>query len=477
MLLATVVRMDNSEDSSERPTGCGVRPGTVFGVVAGAVFGVVVVLLAGTAFAQHLVSHTPEPLLEATHLPPLLTRPGERVDLRYDAFCVFSEGAPDTACDAEGAVFVRPGDTGPFHELALRESGGAADARLGAVVPPAIARAAGGFSYYAVLRSRTTGASATLPAGGAAAPMRSLAPEHYVDVELGRHAFGRTRSATARVAHARWGDGPSQAGLEQGAGRSAIGGSSFDVSRDGTVHVLDEANKRVLRWRAGANVPQLVPLSINGTLADLSVADDGTLYVLETTAEGGRAPLLRTIAADGAPRATVEMAESASQVRVGPDGPVVLQNESGQWRPAADGNGVLGPAAQTILGRSGRPLRGSDEVVVLRRHSEVRVAVVGVGGVRRAWRVSSDTPLAEVQLAEPVGDRLVLVVRVYSDARDEFAVLLLGDRGVDTSFSVSSSDWAETAPVSRFRVAGSSVYQLGSTRSGLFVDRFDLEVK
>jgi hypothetical protein len=457
--------------------GRGVRPGTVFGVVAGALFGVVVVLLAGTAFAQRLTSHPPEPLLEATHLPPLLTTPGERVDLRYDAFCGFPESTEDTVCDVQGAVFVRPGAAGPFHELPLRESGGAADGRFGAVVPAAIARAPGGFSYYAVLRSRANGLSVTLPAGGAAAPMRSFALERHVDVALGPHAFGRTRSATARVAHARWGDGPSEAGLEQGTGLSAIGGSSFDVSRNGTVHVLDEANKRVLRWRDGANAPENVPLSINGTIADLAVAEDGTLYVLETTAQGGRAPLLRTFAADGAPRAIVEMAERASQVRVGPDGPVVLQNESGQWRPAADGHGVLGPLAQRMQGRSGRPLRGGDEVVVLRRDREVRVAVVGAGGVRRAWQVSSDTPLAEVQLAEPIGDQLVLVVRVYSDARDEFTVLLLGDRGVDASFSVSSSDWAETAPVSRFRVAGSSLYQLGSTPSGLFVDRFDLEVK
>ena len=446
-------------------------------MVAGALFGVVVVLLAGSAFAQRLASHTSEPLLEATHLPPLLTVSGERVALRYDAFCVMAESTSDAACDVEGAVFIRPGDAGPFHELALRESAGVADGRLGAVVPAAIARATGGFSYYAVLRSRASGASVTLPAGGAAAPMRSFGLERHVDVTLGWHAFGRTRSATARVAQAAWGDGPSEAGLEQGTNLPAIGGSSFDVSPDGTVHVLDEAHKRLLRWRAGAQTPRPVPLAINGTLADLAVAEDGALYVLETTARDGRAPLLRTFAADGAPRATVEMAERASQVRVGPDGPVVLQNVSGQWKPAADGNGVLGTAAQRILGRSGRPLGDGDELVVLRRDREVRVAVVGARGVRRAWRVSSDTSLAEVQLAEPIGNRLVLVVRVYSDARDEFVVLLLGDRGIDGRFSVSSSDWAETAPVSRFRLAGTSLYQLGSTPSGLFVDRFDLEVK
>jgi hypothetical protein len=446
-------------------------------VLVGAVFGVVVALLAGAAPAQDFGSQTAGPLVEATHLPPLLATPGERVELRYDAFCVFSESAPDSACDVEGAVFVRPGDAGPFRSLALQEDGGASEGRLGATVPTAIARAAGGFSYYAVLRSRTNGASVTLPAGGAAGPMRSFALQRPVEVELGAHAFGRVRTATTRVVEAAWGDGPTEVGLEQGANLQAVGGSSFDVTQDGAVHVLDEANTRLLRWRAGTNSPQVVPLSINGTIADLAVAEDGTLFVLETIAQDSREPVLRIFAGDGAPKATVEMAERASQVRVGPEGPVVLQNGSAQWRPVADGTGVLGPAAQLSSGRSGRPLRGGDEVVVLRRDRELRVAIVGAEGVRRSWRISGDTPLAEVQLAEPVGSRLVLVVRAYSDARDEFVVLLLGNRGLDARFSVPSRDWAETAPVSRFRLAGSSLYQLGSTPSGLFVDRFDLEVR
>jgi hypothetical protein len=44
------------------------------------------------------------------------------------------------------------------------------------------------------------------------------------------------------------------------------------------------------------------------------------------------------------------------------------------------------------------------------------------------------------------------------------------------SFAVESLEWAESAPLARFRLAGSSLYRLGSTRAGLFVDRFDLEV-
>jgi hypothetical protein len=95
----------------------------------------------------------------------------------------------------------------------------------------------------------------------------------------------------------------------------------------------------------------------------------------------------------------------------------------------------------------------------------------------RSWRLTSATPLAEVQLAEPVGQRLVLVVRMYEDDADEFAVLTLDRKGLVGRFTLDSADWAETAPLSRFRLVGRSLYRLGSTPTGAFVDRFDLEVR
>ena len=72
---------------------------------------------------------------------------------------------------------------------------------------------------------------------------------------------------------------------------------------------------------------------------------------------------------------------------------------------------------------------------------------------------------------------MVLVVRSYTDDRAEFTVARLGARGLVGTFSVASADWAETAPLSRFRLAGSSVYRLGSTPDGVSIDRFDLEVR
>ena len=69
-----------------------------------------------------------------------------------------------------------------------------------------------------------------------------------------------------------------------------------------------------------------------------------------------------------------------------------------------------------------------------------------------------------------------MVARVYTDTQDEFVVLVLGAGGLERRVALDSADWAETAPLSRFRLRGSSLYQLGSTPTGVFVDRFDLEV-
>jgi hypothetical protein len=127
--------------------------------------------------------------------------------------------------------------------------------------------------------------------------------------------------------------------------------------------------------------------------------------------------------------------------------------------------------------RAGRTLPGGSEVVVLRWANEIRAAIVNGSVVTQSWRITSATPLAEVQLAEPLGTGLALVVRVYTDAQDEFRVLVLGPHGLVGTASLDSADWAETAPLSRFRLVGASLYQLGSTSAGLFVDRFDLEVR
>lgn len=448
------------------------------GIAIGALAGILTVVLAGTAVAHRLAPAPAPAVLEATHLPPLLTAAGERVELRYDVFCAPVGVEATGPCKATGSVFARAGASGPFRELALRDERGALNGRFAAAVPESIARSATGFTYYAVLRSVETSDTITLPAGGAAAPQRSVPLGSPIHVALGEHSFGRVAPASARVAEATWGSGPGQVGLEQGRNLTPIGGASFDVTRDGTVHVLDEANRRVLRWRAGVrSASASVPLAINGTLADMSVAPDGTMHVLETTNGGRDTQVLRSFGANGAARGVATIEGRASQVRLRADGiPTVLQQPSSQWTPAHAANGrVLSPGAQNAAGSAGRPLASGQEVVVLRRGSEIRVSV-GSGSLRRSWRIMSQTPIAEVQLAEALGSRLVVVARVYTDTQDEFVVLLLGAGGLERKLALDSADWAETAPLSRFRLVGSSLYQLGSTPASVFVDRFDLEV-
>lgn len=114
---------------------------------------------------------------------------------------------------------------------------------------------------------------------------------------------------------------------------------------------------------------------------------------------------------------------------------------------------------------------------MLRTGNEIRIAHTGPQGSRRSWVVRSETPLGEVQLAEQFGGRLIVVVRAYTDAEAEFDVIVLDGRGLAGRFSVSAPEWAEAAPLGRFRLAGQSLYRLGSTEKGPFIDRFDLEVR
>ena len=281
----------------------------------------------------------------------------------------------------------------------------------------------------------------------------------------------------ARVAAATWGSGEEQAGLEAGGELQRVGASSFDVGVSGAVSLLDEANQRVLRFDPGRERPVPIPVAVRGTIADLAVDTDGVMAVLETVADGDETPVLRTFDPGGRLRTAVHVAErTTSTVEIGPDGPVVLEYPSGQWMPVTERGAGLSAGDQRRRARSGRPTRDGAELVVQRADGELRVAEVDARAVRRGWRVTSATSLGEVQLVRRLGRNVVVAFRVYTETRDEFEVLVLGDRGLVRRFSVDSTAWAETAPLARLRLHGSSLYALGSTPAGVYVDRYDLGV-
>jgi hypothetical protein len=438
-------------------------------------------LVAATAGAHDPAAppdRDPATILDATHVPPLLTVPGEPVTLRYDVICAapgddpFS-GAP---CDAGGRVYLREGDAGPFTPVELdRADTYVEGGRYSVKVPAQLVDSRVGFSYYAVLHS-DRGAAMTVPSGGADAPQRVLPLADAVTVQLGAHSFGAARRPDDRVVDASWGTGSGQVGLSEVPGATRIGPSSFDVDAAGVVTVLDQINGRALEYSRGRGV-RTIPLDVVPAIDDLSVGVDGSLHVLETSAPGSMRPVVKSFDPTGRLLTRVAVAErTASQVRTGPHGPIVRQYPAEEWMPVVADGRPLDAVAQARAGRPARTFPDRSTVVVLRTGNEVRVASTTPAGVRLAWRVTSATPLAEVQLAEPLGSKLVLVVRVFTDDRDEFLALVLGRRGLERQFAIASQGWAETAPLTRFRLAGESLYQLGSTSAGAQIDRFDLEV-
>jgi hypothetical protein len=435
------------------------------GLALGVAAGVGAVTAAGSVAGPSPPDRDTARIIDVGHLPPLLRAAGDPSTLRFNVFCPGAvEGEP---CDAAGDVFIRAGTADAFRKIPLRRTDDVAAGRYVADVPADLAASPEGFSYYAVLRNEATAASLTVPSAGAAAPQLSLPLEHAVVVHLGTHRFGSTRHADARVAEAPWGSAPGRAGLLHGPTFGPIGPSAFDVAANGDVAVLDQVNRRVERWHAGRHAAD-TPVDVTGGIADMALEADGTIDVLEPADE------LRSFAPSGALRWKAPIADRTwSQLRVGPQGPEVQQEPSEQWMPA----GRLTSAAQASRGHPGRTLASGKELVVFRAGtSEARIAEVSGGRVKRAWRIVSATPLGEVQLTEPLANDVVVVMRPYTETQDEFLVLVLGARGVERSFSVDSADWAETAPLARFRLAGSALYQLGSTPTAMHVDRFDLEV-
>jgi hypothetical protein len=436
--------------------------GGAAGIAAGVIGGVVLTSVS----AAGPTPAVPGPaLIDATHVPPALTVGGEPVRLRFGLVCTpRGDGSP---CDGSGTVYLRPGQDGPFRPYLLKRGQESNDGRYYLDVPQAVADSPDGFSYYAVLRDDTSGASISMPSGGADAPQVSLALRDPVTIALGRHSFGAVREPDAHAVAAGWGSGGGEVGLAGSRELGFSGPSSFDVEPDGTVDVLDSVNGRVARWPGGSR--ENVPLSAPAELADFATEPDGSFDVLDLRGT------LRSYRADGTERWAQKLADRtwAKLAR----GPTVLQQPSEQWMRLADNGAPLTRAQQKRAAHTARRLANGHGLVVDRvGEGELRIAELRGDALFRSWRITSETPLGEVQLAEPHGDGIVVVTRAYTDDRDEFVVLVLGSRGLVEHFALASGSWTETAPLARFRLARGRLYRLRTTPASMFVDRFDLEV-
>jgi hypothetical protein len=444
--------------------------GGAAGLTAGLLGGIVL----GAISAAGSSSSSAPALINGAHVPPILALPGEAISLRYAIVCAPREdGRP---CAGSGEVYARAGQTGIFRRFVLQRGDDSKEGRYFVDLPQEIAASREGFSYYAVLRDDATGATLSIPTGGAVAPQRSFPLSNPIEIGLGVHSFGHTRKADARVLEASWGSGVGELGLSGSRELGLAGPSAFDVAADGAVTVLDGVNGRVQRWLRGH--PTTTPIDIGGVLDDFAVERDGTMNVLEPPNRETPLPRLLRFQRDGTLKWSQFLSDRTwAKLAAGPEGPVVQQQPSEQWVPVAENGEPLSRTAQSSRGRPAQPFANGLGVVVQRVGvGELRLAEVAGNSVVRTWRISSATPLGEVQLSEPIGSRLVVVVKTYDDDRDEFRVLVLDHDGLARQLSLASAAWAESAPLARFRIAGSALYQLGSTPAGAFVDRFDLEV-
>jgi hypothetical protein len=218
--------------------------------------------------------------------------------------------------------------------------------------------------------------------------------------------------------------------------------------------------------------------------ADLRISDvTGTAYLLEVANASNPKPLLRAYALDGTALGSSAVADSAAaQIRLSGSTAYVSEYPSSMWAPVLQNGGRSAVDATSQLAKAAPGAPASDgNVVVVGTGNEVRIgmyAPVGAAYQFTSMRITSTTPVADIQLAQKLpSGRLLVVFSVYTDTDHEYeAVVLDPVGGLVGQFALPAADWAQSMPLSRFRLVGSSLYELGSTDAGVFVDRYDLGV-
>jgi hypothetical protein len=250
------------------------------------------------------------------------------------------------------------------------------------------------------------------------------------------------------------------------------------------VYLLDEANGRMMRFGTGDSPGSIALPGLSGVKGDLRVSDSSsTAYVLEVAGASSVRPVLRSYTLQGGPLSASAVADAAAaQIRLSGSTAYVSEYPSSVWAPVLQANGTVpvDSSAQFARAVPGAPSPAGN-LVLLAGGNDVRIGTyTAIGSAYRlsSFRITSTTPVADVQLAQTLPSGRVLVVfSVYSDTDHEYEAVVVNSSGelVD-QFSLPAFDWAQSMPLSRFRLVGSSLYELGTTDQGAFVDRYDLEV-
>jgi hypothetical protein len=144
------------------------------------------------------------------------------------------------------------------------------------------------------------------------------------------------------------------------------------------------------------------------------------------------------------------------------------------WLPTGATRLPLTRVQQLRAAQPQRSVAGGLGVVVHASSADVELALVRGDRVVHGWILRGPTSFGEVQLAEPYGDGLVAVVRLWDEKHAEFRVLRLDPDGAASSFTVPRSEWAESASLGRFRLHNDTLYQLRSGAAGAEIATYEI---
>ena len=282
--------------------------------------------------------------------------------------------------------------------------------------------------------------------------------------------FGRVRAGTT-VLYLPWGSGPGTAGLAPGNESATVGPSSFDVDRAGRIHLVDPLHRRVAVFRDGRLVGETAVSVPPRTDIAIGPGGGGAL-ASEGAAAGGRTVAVRAVDASGRLGRAVPLGR-ASLAQLRTDGARVVAHllPLDAWVPAERGAGTgrLGLA-------DGRPLPGGGMLLASVVGDSVRLGRVQGGRVDTAVELRFHAALGELALAETMGRGFLVVVHLTTSRpapTDQYQVVRVRPDGSVSSFAVASRAFAETMPLSRFRLGKDGhLYQLATSPDGVRIVRY-----
>jgi hypothetical protein len=433
------------------------------GIVLGAAYGVAILSGAGP---ERAVGPVPEVL----HAAPAIVQAGR--DVRLGAATVCPQPDADPCRIARAEAFVRPAGSRGWSDVAGRAADGGFTFTVPAsLVPP------DGFAYW--LRFTTaSGTNLPYPPAGEVAPLRVVTTAGLpVRTVPGAFSWHRRRSPDGVRLRLRYGRGDGEVGrTPERSEEPSEGPSSFDVTPDGSLFVVDWVNRRIEDFAPSGAFVRAFPLP-DARPMDVSVRPGGGLYLAELGMDATAFELDKAGRVVG--RYPVGYGVSA-RIGAAPDGPRVLVGP-GQWTGVSLRTGVpLPPVLRSQTESSYVPLADGSVAIA---------AAVGSHRLAVVW-TRPDGSRAGALVALPSGVRpgtdyfvhprpdggAVAAEALWDDTHAGVALFRFGPTGAIERFSLLAEPTTQQA--ARFSTVRfgppSEVLVAYATGHALRIDRFEV---